>query len=152
MSETKNAKMSLGSCLLVVGGVTGAVLLVLVLLIFHWFTGPEHRQLERSVPSPDGGRVAHVLAVSAGGATVGFSWLIVVEEAGRAPRLERAKRSWIWRSYSIPPDRLHWRDAATIVVPVDMSYEVYKSSVKTRVRGGVSALTVWTREPDPPGN
>lgn len=149
MSETKNAKLSLGSCLLVAGGVAAAVLAVLVLLVFHWFTGPEHRQVEWSVPSPDGRRVAHVLAVSAGNATVGVSWLIVVAEAGREPRLDQANRNWIWKSYDIPPDRLHWRDATTIVVPVDMSYEVHKSSVKTRVRGGVSALTVWTREPEP---
>lgn len=113
-------------------------------------SGGEHRQIEWSLPSANGDLVAHVLSVSRGGATVGASWEVVVVRAGTTLSLESTEEEWIWRAYRIRPDHLRWVDSTTLEVPIDVSYETYRDSVRTRVVDGISAVTVWTHESKEP--
>jgi hypothetical protein len=103
---------------------------------------PPEFQILQSAVSPLGTRRAYSLLVDHhGGATVGFSYEVVVLPIQAKINLQRLPDP-VWSAYSTYPDRLSWLDERTVAVEVKQS-DGHLSSIETHSVNGVSASVIF---------
>jgi hypothetical protein len=121
-------------------------------VIHYLVVGPEVRSVLQTSESPNRRLVASAVAMARGGATVGYSYQVVVERVGHHKK-PGAGGIWIWRSYRVAPTRISWLGDTQVLVWADrQEIARYREFLKTRTRLGVSAVTAPedTTKPAPP--
>lgn len=103
--------------------------------------GAPVRSVMHTVESPNRRFVAYAVAVAQGGATVGYSYEVIVLPL-REPLLLDRNHPWIWHSYRMPPTTISWRGDSEIHVRVERAnFDRYRELLRTRRQGDFRVLT-----------
>ncbi len=108
-------------------------------LLEDWLFGPERRECQAEVASPEGHLVAHLYEDI--GATLSSSVFEVCISPSAEGETCGEVSDWVWRATRIEPERIEWLDEKTLRVIIDRSYKDDFPTMRTRKRHGVSVIT-----------
>lgn len=86
---------------------------------------------------PNGDLEARVVSVNWQGATGGFEYRVLVGGTAQWARLS----SWVWKGYRSRPCSVQWEGPRVVEVVIEPPEPEYRSMIRTRHFGGVSART-----------
>jgi hypothetical protein len=111
---------------------------------YRFLMGESVQQLMFRETSPDAAVEAVVLRKSEGGATVGFSYLVVVRPMskdvlrGDFPRSDEV----VWRSYRVPPQAVRWLEGGILTIVVSAADRERFDSIRHRNVGDLTIRTL----------
>ena len=120
----------------------GALLVsIAALVLFSKMEGPPKVEQMARRQRPGSSEFAVVNRTTAGGATAGFGYEVVLDTNGR--EASRIKRPVVWSAYIVEPFRVTWSDRNHLEIAVRKQDLDYAWSVKEFRRSGVTVRTEW---------